>query len=223
MMRRRFVQRDERDEDRRRGTEEKSLPRLSRRDGRRHPVPADQMPGEERGDVTGEDREQDREDGESSVRRNRTEQKDVGETEADPPRAENRGGDRDRRRLARVSDPVQQEGEADRRQEAGDRPFRTTELGSEQCKKRADVCGKHERAQRSDEQRVLVQGNRCDDRKQREQPPASEVDDPEHERQADDRDRDARPEAAHRARLTGRRSDAFGLHSPRARHGDPRR
>ena len=181
------------------------------------------MAREERGDVAGEDREQHREHCEASVPRNGAEQEHVRESEPDPPSAENRRRDRNGRRLPRVSDPVQEERETDRREEACDRPFGPAELRAEQREKGSDVRGKHERPQASDQQAVLVQRKNGEDHGEREQPPAAEIDDAENERQTDHRDRDARPQVAHRPRLTDRRSDAFGLHSPRARHGDPRR
>ena len=154
VMRRRFVQRDEGDEHGRRGAEEKSFPGLSGREGRCHAVPPDQMAREERGDVAGEDREQHREHCEASVPRNGAEQEHVRESEPDPPGAEDRRRDRNGRRLPRVSDPVQEERETDRREEACDRPFGPAELRAEQREKGSDVRGKHERPQASDQQAV---------------------------------------------------------------------
>ena len=62
----------------------------------------------------------------------------------------------------------------------------------------ADHGGQDQRPERPDHQRVLVQREHRRHRREREQPPAAEVDDPEHRRQADGRDHHAGDQGTHR-------------------------
>jgi hypothetical protein len=92
---------------------------------------------------------------------------------------------------------MEQKRENDRAEEAGDRPLQTAEPGADQGKQCTRVRGQDHRPQRSDHERVLVQckhSRHCGERKQ---PPAAQVDEPEHQRQADERDQDARDERTH--------------------------
>ena len=102
-----LVEGDEGDEHGRRGSEQEALPRLPRRQRRRQLVAADQTTGEERSDVAAPDGQKHGEGGELTVVMNPPEQEQMGEAEPDPGGAEHGRGDRDRRGLPSLGDPVE--------------------------------------------------------------------------------------------------------------------
>ena len=128
----------------------------------------------------------------------RAEQQQVAEPERDPGGAEHRRGDRDRGRLARLGDAVEQEREQQREDEAAEHPRRPAELRAEQRRERARVAGEHERPQPARHHVELVQRDERRDEREAEEPPAAQPDEPEHDGHADDRDEEPRDELVHR-------------------------
>ena len=124
----------------------------------------------------------------------------MSEAEPDPGGAEHGRGDRDRRGLSGLGDPMQEEREHDGREQPRHRPVDAAELGAQQRKNRAGVRGQDHRAQRSDHQGVLVQCQHRRHRSEREEPPSAGVHEEQHDRQTDHRDEDARHERTHEGR-----------------------
>ena len=104
--------------------------------------------------------------------------------------AEHRPADRDRRRLPRVGEALEQERERRPSRTGSRRPRRTPPAcGGDQRQHEPEVAGDHDRPQRARHRVELVQREQPDDAGEHAQPPAAEPDDPEHERQADQRRR----------------------------------
>ena len=120
-------------------------------------MPAEQAAREECGDVSRPDGKQDGERRQAAVAGNRPDQHEVREAQPDPGGAQDGRGDRNCRGLSRRRDPMQDERERQRRQEPSDRPVQAAETRAEQREDRPCIRGEHERAQRPDHERVLVQ------------------------------------------------------------------
>ena len=193
-----LVERDPRDEDHDRRTGHESLPRLARGDRGSHLVTPQEPPCAVRGRIPGEHREQHRERSQPPVGRDVPQQEEMREPEPDPPGAEH--GDRhgDRRRLPRAAEALDQEGQGQGRHEAGHGPVELSERSSQEAGQRTEIAGQHDRPQGPSHPEELVQRDHRGDRDQPEEPPAAQVDEPEDNRQPDDRDHDPRQESAHR-------------------------
>ena len=193
-----MVEREERDQDRRDRRGDQALPRLPRRQDGRHLVPPDQHPREIGERVRGEDREEHGEDRKPSVVGDAAQQEDGREAEADPRRAERRRRHRHGEGLPRLGDPLQQEREHDRRQEAADHPDRAAELCTEQEQQHPRVPREDQRPQRPRHPVELVQGDQAGRGRERPEPPAAEPNEAQHRGQPDGRDQDPAPERIHR-------------------------
>ena len=119
----------------------------------------------------------------------------VREAEADPADSEHGQRDRHDRRLPRPRNALEDECERERAQEACKRPLRAAGGRPKESRKSAEVAREHDRPQRPRHPVQLVQPDDGGRRREREHPPAAEVDEPEHDRDACGRDEDPRPDA----------------------------
>ena len=113
----------------------------------------------------------------------RTQEQRVPEPEADPGDAEDRDRDRHRQRLPGIGNAFEDERHRDRAQEAGRHPRNPAELSAEQSEHRAGVARQHERSQRPCDPIELVERDQRRHECEYPEPPAAEIDQPEHRRQ----------------------------------------
>ena len=166
---------------------------------------ADEPAHEIRGCVVREDGDQNREDGDPAEVGKVAQQEQMPEPERDPRCSEDRRAHRHRGGLPRLRDPVEQEREHQREHEASDHPLCAAELSTEQRCERPGVPGQDQRPQGSCHHVELVQGDERRERGEPEEPPAAEVDEQKHDRQADDRYQHPREELIHRPPYRRRR------------------
>src|SRR6185503_5361984 len=136
-----LVEGDERREDACRGPDDEAFPRLSRRDDRRHLVPAGDPSSGVGECVRDEDGEEDRDERQPAVGAELAHEEQGSEAEADPRSAEDRRRDCDRRRLPRLRNRREDEAEDEREQEAGEHPVRAGDLRAAERRQSTAVAG----------------------------------------------------------------------------------
>src|SRR5436190_4589509 len=185
---------------------------------------SDQQPREVCESVGGEDGQENREDREPPMLRNRPQEQCMCKTQADPGDPEHGDRDRNGHRLPSLRNTLEDEGQRNRGQKAGRHPRDAAQLGTEQAQHEARESGQDEWAERSRHSIELVQRDQPAGQRERPEPPAAEVHQSKHGGEQDSADDDPRPERAHlppkrRSRLAYSISAARSSASPKSGQG----
>ncbi len=160
---------------------------------------AERAPDEERPRVRREHGEEHRHHSPEAELGDVADEQEAADPRSHPRDAEQRDAERRRRGLPHSPEAVDDEREHEGREQPAEHPLDPAELEPEQRRDEAEVAPEHERPKLARHHVQLVEREQAADEREPEQPPATEVDEPDDERQEDRRHEDTREQGAHRA------------------------